>query len=494
MQIEDIFQEVLQDNHVRENLIALKEKLRRDGGKEALDTLVAQKGNPFVELICHEDAKVRRNAALILGELEYGQCMEQLAAAYQKEQTLFVRADYLKAMQKLEYSAYLPMLRQRYSQMTAEEIPMESRKHYREEIRQLQRMLMTGSEKQHRVFSGTDRCFDIVLTTNRRHREVTAGQIREYPVTLIPLGVRAADARPGKLFKIRTFREMLFALNVKAIGPDPLAGARTLAESDLLQVLERGLGKLERCYFRITVVGAMTLEQRSSFSKRCGFELEQQTGRRMMNAPEGYEAELRLYQRRDGTFLPLLKFSGLPDSRFAYRRKTVSTSMHPSNAALMAALARPYLKEHAQVLDPFCGVGTMLIERNLAVPAGTMYGVDLFGDAISGARENSKAAGHKIYFVQRDFMEFSHEYQFDEIFTDMPARGKRTREEQDKLYAGFFAKASELLAPGGIIIMYSNERGYIRKQLRLREEFRLFQEYSIQQKGDYSVFIIGKKK
>ena len=30
---------------------------------------------------------------------------------------------------------------------------------------------------------------------------------------------------------------------------------------------------------------------------------------------------------------------------------------------MIVALAEPYLKENAQILDPFCGVGTMLIER-----------------------------------------------------------------------------------------------------------------------------------
>lgn len=43
--------------------------------------------------------------------------------------------------------------------------------------------------------------------------------------------------------------------------------------------------------------------------------------------------------------------------------------MHPSLAALIMELAAPYLKENAQIIDPFCGVGTMLIERDIRVPA-----------------------------------------------------------------------------------------------------------------------------
>ena len=53
----------------------------------------------------------------------------------------------------------------------------------------------------------------------------------------------------------------------------------------------------------------------------------------------------------------------------------------------LAKLAQPYLKANAQVLDPFCGVGTMLIERNKLAPANPMYGIDIFGEAIDKAME-----------------------------------------------------------------------------------------------------------
>ena len=43
----------------------------------------------------------------------------------------------------------------------------------------------------------------------------------------------------------------------------------------------------------------------------------------------------------------------------------------------MLYLAKPYLKEDAAVLDPFCGVGTMLIERNKVLPARSLYGIDI---------------------------------------------------------------------------------------------------------------------
>ncbi len=65
---------------------------------------------------------------------------------------------------------------------------------------------------------------------------------------------------------------------------------------------------------------------------------------------------------------------------------------------MLVALAEPYLKENAQILDPFCGVGTMLIERDIRVPAREKYGIDIFGEAIRGARENASYAGENQFY------------------------------------------------------------------------------------------------
>ena len=66
----------------------------------------------------------------------------------------------------------------------------------------------------------------------------------------------------------------------------------------------------------------------------------------------------------------------------------------------------------------------MLIERDRLVPAREMYGIDIFGEAIVKARENTQAAGTRVWYINRDFFDFTHDYKFDEIITDMPPRGK----------------------------------------------------------------------
>ncbi len=62
--------------------------------------------------------------------------------------------------------------------------------------------------------------------------------------------------------------------------------------------------------------------------------------------------------------------------------------------------------------------------------------------------------------------------------------------EQDGLYASFFEKMGELMEDGGRIIMYSNEKSFVKKQLRLHREFTLLREYSMDEKDNYYLFVI----
>ena len=86
-----------------------------------------------------------------------------------------------------------------------------------------------------------------------------------------------------------------------------------------------------------------------------------------------------------------------------------------------------------------------------------------------------------------------HKYLFDEIISNMPLRGKKTREEQDAFYSQFFDCAGKFLKNGGHMILYSNEGGFVKKQLRRHMEYRLLDEFCIREKEGFYLFIVGKK-
>lgn len=487
---------------VRANLIEARRRLKEAGesreGEAFCEELAADSG--LLEgFLTHGDPKVRKNAALLIGDLGLQALAEQVFLSYMAEETLFIRGDYLKTLQRLDCGNLVEPLERQLSQMQGKEVPAEEKKHFREELAELQKLLLSYQTIEKHSFLGLGRRFDIVLTTNHLHREVTAESLKGSTCAVMPLGVKVYQADLREILRIRTFRELLFALDIAEVSGEPEQAAAELAESNLLMLLEKmfyqELGEeqpagKEKFYFRITVAGSMPLNKRSDFVRKCSFELEQCTDGMLINTASDYEVELRLYQRRDGSFFPLVKAMRLPDRRFSYRKEYVAASIRPSQAALIAYLAKPWMKEGAQVLDPFCGVGTMLIERDKAVKAENMYGVDIFGEAIRKAWGNAARAKREIYFITRDFFDFTHKYQFDEIITNMPVRGKKSRQEQEELYQRFFDKALELLTEQGTMILYSNEKGYVKKQLRLRKGLKLQAEYTLNEKEDFCLFVI----
>ena len=144
----------------------------------------------------------------------------------------------------------------------------------------------------------------------------------------------------------------------------------------------------------------------------------------------------------------------------------------------------------AQVLDPFCGVGTMLIERQMQVKANTSYGIDIYNEAIKKAHMNMEAAGQIIHFVNKDFFEFTHEYAFDEIFTNMPfATGHKGEDVIYDIYSRFFEKAKSLLRKGGTLILYTHNRELIPK-LADKSGFQVIEKIPVMQKEGTDLFIL----
>lgn len=497
--MDTIYDELDRQQNVRSNLSALRAALREEEKlseekefpeRKRMTDFVAAHELLLLEFLKCQDAKTRKNTALLLGDLAYERAVSALYEAYQNEQTLFVRSAYLEAMEHMDVSSRLPELKEQLTGLLDMEITEENRKHVEEEIRVLRRILIQYEGITRHTFLLKQTKNRVLLETNRDCREVVQRQIGG---KVHPLGVMVQTDDLVSLLQVRTYRQMLFPVPVeKLVDANPQAAAEALWHP-MLMLCRKYHRQGGTFYFRVECRSVLSLEQRSVFTKRLGAALEQRSGGELVNSVSDYEIELRLIANREGRFFPCLKFSTLPDQRFVYRKEAIAASIHPSTAALIMELARPYLKEDAQIIDPFCGVGTMLIERDIAVPARQKYGTDIFGEAIEAARINAAAAGEQINFIHRNFFDFRHEYKFDEIITDMPVRGKMTRAELDDLYAHFFQKVLTIAAENAVIIMYTQEPGFVKKQLRLHREFKLLQETCMQMKKDFYLFVIGIK-
>lgn len=495
--LENSYEELKEKKNLRENLSMLRGALKETEAKIKLRELAGD-GSILLELLMDEEPKVRKNAALLLGDLELLNAAAPLLAAYRQETKLFVKSSYLSALGKLSVNEYLPVFKDRLRTLTAIEPAESEKKHINEEIRELEKIITGAEGISHHTFSGFQKEHKMLLTVSHKQRDAVLRELIECSPTvrrkveLHPLGVLVTSGEVLPFIRLRTYREFLFPIHSREkIEQKPEAAAKAVFQSDLLVFLEECHQQKVPFYFRLELKSRMELDKKSSFAKKFAAELERLSGRRLINSTKDYEVEIRLIETREGTMIPFLKLSTLPSTRFSYRRNVISASIHPASAALLVQLSMPYLKENAQILDPFCGVGTMLIERDIRVPAREKYGIDIYGEAIEKARENTALSGTLIHYIHRDYFDFKHDYRFDEIITNMPVKGRRSKEEMDDFYGQFFEKSKSILAADGIIILYSNEAGFVKKQIRLHAEYKLLQEFCIREKDHFYLFIIG---
>ena len=79
------------DEDVRKNLIELRKLLKTEPGSAAWQRDRQRCLSLMLKLLKHEDAKVRKNAALILGEMGCQDALDALFYAYECEEKLFVK-------------------------------------------------------------------------------------------------------------------------------------------------------------------------------------------------------------------------------------------------------------------------------------------------------------------------------------------------------------------------------------------------------------------
>ena len=515
--IQKIWNRILEGEDVRQNLSKLREVVKDNKCKEICRKLVLENELILESLLESEDAKTRKNAALLIGDLQLSSMQMALWRAYEKEETLFVRSSYLVAMQKMDMTAFLKPIKAKLQSLSEMEVEENNRKHIREELQELQKLVIAIEGMKKHKFTGWNKMSEIILLANRRHLEIVLMEIKQLPdiitsdAKLMNAGIRLKTAALEQLMEVRTWQEMLFLVpGMKTCERDPEKAAEIVAGSKLIEFLEERHKGEAPFYFRVEVkrqtssgLGGKNsqneqekhaLGEKQKFIKKFVSVLEEKSQHKLMNSTSDYEIEFRLVENKDGKFNVMVKLYTVEDSRFDYRKEVVASSIRPVNAALLVQLAKEYMIEDARVLDPFCGVGTMLIERQKKIAADTSYGLDIYEEAIEKARRNTENAEQLIHYINRDCFTFTHEYLFDEIFTNMPfVQGRKTPLEIYEIYEKFFETARKLVRSGGIIVLYTHDKTYVDK-LSLKTGFNILKKCQINVKEDTWLYVFKRDR
>ncbi len=495
--IEKLYKELENKEDVRQALSNLRKEIKNEREKEKF---IRQRNGDYKELLTllrHEDAKTRKNAALLMGELAFQEFLDPLFEAYCAEEQLFIRSAYLHAMKSLDYRKHVDNFKEKMTELSQISMDDGNRKHITEEMRALSDLIVEIEGVKMHNFTGYHEESDIILMTNRRHMEATMESLKEIcsldmsSVKLMSAGIRLSESCLEKILPIRTYQEILFLVpGMKTCEMDPESAAKTIVNSSLMKFLGARHEGNTPFYFRVELKSKIPLDKKSAFVKKLSAQIEQLSNRTLINTTSQYEFEIRFIENKEGSCNVMVKLYTIPDDRFAYRKEVIPTSIKPTNAALLVALARKYMITDACVLDPFCGVGTMLIERQKQIPANTSYGIDINPAAITGAKSNTEAAEQIIHFINRDYFTFTHEYLFDEIFTNMPfAIGHKTEDEIYDIYEKFFEKSAEHLKKNGTVILYSHNKEYVR-QMAPANHYKLLEEIEINVKEGTYLYIL----
>lgn len=488
--------ELCKDKNVRQSLSKIREELSAGTlEKEVLaDFTDVDAISDYETLFQNEDPKVRKNLALLLGDLatyieekDGYTFVDLLMKYYQSEETLFVKESYVKGLSSYDVTDYIEVLRDRLAVLQSKDLDESEKKHVRGERKQLEKIL-SGFEVVERSFAFPEQEFELLLTADELVREDLSGDFHGSRIS--SSGVRIRSKEWKKIYSNPLYKEVLYLLPMKrgTVMTKENVGA-VIAESKMKVMLDQLLVGGAPYRFRIQWKGLP--EEHKPASKEIGFAIEEASKGVFQNVPSDYDVELQFQIRKDGTLAPFFRLPMMEMQRFAYRKEALSTSTAPLTAAAMVALSKKYMKRDAQIIDPFCGVGTLLIERHRALHAREIYGLDTFGDAIRAARVNTEAAGMHANYINRDYFDFKHDYLFDEVITEFPDLYSKEPKEREDFYQAFFRKTKEITTDSAVLILLSNEEKLLKKLMRLSSDYTLEQTIAFRKRS--KIFIIRRK-
>jgi len=482
----DAINRIKKNQNLRESLIELKNSVQK-GYTIHNDLELKEK---LVETLNHEDPKIRKNSALLLGF--YPDTIDILFNAYKQELTEYVKEAYLKGISMQNCQPYLQQLKNIQEDLIHYED--EHAKHIQAQLRILNPLLLKYHVHKKKIIKLKHEPVDVVLTSLPYYQFVLFEPILHLKYKPVAQGVLVRTESLYELLSIRTYKDMLIPLqgasSMKIEEKDVMAG---LKRCHIIEILDNLYDDRLPFYFR--VVDGLR-QKNPTLIKRVSEQLFELYPQRLLNAKENYDIEIVLKEIKKGKVNAYLRLTHFKSSRFDYRKEVISTSMQPYVAATLVELAKPYMIDHAKVLDPFTGVGTLLIERNMVKPARFSVGIDIYGLGIEAARKNAKAAQMNINFVHKDSLRFVNNEMFDEIFTDMPTLSQMKDEHALRdLYDRFFERIHRLVKPGGFVFLYTSEISLVRKNLRIQEGYLSLEEhYDIPRGKNMFYFFIMKVK
>lgn len=409
----------------------------------------------LVSLLHHEDSKIRKVVAEILGKTGHEKYRELLLEAYYHESQHMIKPSILKALSLYDLSDQITNLEQREKELV-EALSSEIAKHAKEELRVLRKLLQPYRILSKHQFIGFENPVPMILTMPQGHQEALMDELVGMETKKVNLGVQVKTNNLEDLFECRLFGSIYF----------PVCKAASMKASDIAskQTVTKILRFLDKCHNQGDAYRFRLDLEDATLSRELAQNLESISEGKLQNYPGDYEIEIRIRESVKKEALVYLKLLTIEDPRFTYKKQTSSSSLACHTAALISHYLQDYIKADGQLLDPMCNDGTLLIERSLMMPPHFVMGLDFNAELMEKAKQNATGAFVDIRFVQRDLKTFNHQRLFDEMICQLPSvRFKEDGASTEKLYQLTFGKVKELMEIEGTFAVYSKEADMIKR-------------------------------
>ncbi len=208
----------------------------------------------------------------------------------------------------------------------------------------------------------------------------------------------------------------------------------------------------------------------------------------LKNSPSNYSVTLEFYTEKQIT--AYIKFECFKPN-FDYRTEFLPASINPVTASVIAQIAQNYNPNAKTVCDPFCGTATMLAERFYTNENVKIVGSDISVEAIKKAKINLANAKIKGELVVKNVSAFN--TPCDEIISNLPY-GLRvgTHQGNHTIYQALINACQNYLKVGGHAFLYTADKKILRDLIK-HSKLSLVNEMPLISGGLYCTLFIIKK-
>ena len=427
---------------------------------------------PVGKLLLSERPKTRKNAARLIGILSLERESDGLIRTLQTERTLYVIPSVILALGNIGSEACLTALR---SYTVPEPSCPEDRKHTEEIADALKKALSRTEDPDLPVLKKLEKPVCFLVMAPEGFADTLLSEMREkgFDARTEGSGCLTMTDDLTWLCTLRCAQEFLIPLGT--------------ASMDLSSIAPRFSAYLAYPY---------RIELRGYEGDRAAFISGLAKAVGGSNSPSSYAVEFRVVCSRDKADL-YVKPCRIPDERYAYRQGTVPASIHPATAACIVRSAKALFgpgKDDPVILDPCCGSGTLLFERELYSPCRNILGLDIQTAAVETARKNALAAESAVRFIQKDMTRFRTREPVDELYANLPFGNRVGSHDRNReLYAALVKKLPEWLSDSGFAVLYTMEHRLLEKLLEAEKSLEIQEVRSAEAGGLHPKVIYVKR-